>query len=639
MTQINEVGVAVDEDRTGTAPGAGKLSILIIGAIGVVFGDIGTSPIYAFREALATSREAEPPVMVVLGLLSLIVWVLTLSVGVKYALFVTRADNRGEGGTLSLVALARKTFEHPPIWITVLGLVGAALFYGDAMLTPAISVLSAVEGIELAAPQMSRWVIPITLAIIVGLFIVQRFGTSKVGGIFGPITAVWFLVLGTTGLWHVIQNPGVLAALNPYYAVDFLITHPGLSVVIMGAVFLAITGAEALYADMGHFGRRPIVIAWFAIAFPSLVLNYFGQGAYVLGNGIDAVESPFYEMQPDWALIPFVALTTAATVIASQAVITGAFSLTQQAMAMDLLPRMVVQHTSETESGQIYMPQVNTALMVSVIVMVLAFGSSTALSAAYGVAVSGIMVVTLTLLLVVIVRRWKWPLVAILPFGVVFALMDGGFFLVNASKFNDGGWVPLAVATVISMLMLIWMRGRRHLADKTRRSELPLTALLDSLEGKDRTIVPGTAVFLTADGESAPTALLHSLKHYKVLHEQNVILTVRMASTPRVADDAKVNYEAYSRLFSRMTVTFGYMETPNVPHALGLARKLGWTFDLMDTSFFLSRRNLKLVQKRGLLRNWEDRVFAIMARNAGDVTAYFRLPTSRVVEIGTQVAY
>lgn len=639
MTQVQGAGYSVHEDGSGTAPKATKLPILLIGAIGVVFGDIGTSPIYAFREALAASRGAEPPEMVVLGLLSLIFWVLTLTVAVKYALFVTRADNRGEGGTLSLVALARKSFGRRTLPITLLGVAGAALFYGDAMITPAVSVLSAVEGIELAAPAMAHWVIPITLAIIVGLFVVQRFGTGKVGIAFGPVTALWFLVLGGTGLVQIVANPSVLMALSPYYAVDFLLAHQGLAVVILGSSFLAVTGAEALYADMGHFGRRPIVIAWFALVFPSIVLNYFGQGAYVLGHGIEAVKSPFFEMQPDWALVPFVALTTLATVIASQAVITGAFSLTRQAVAMGLLPRLMVRHTSETESGQIYLPQVNTALMISVIIVVLAFGSSASLSAAYGVAVSGTMVVTLTLLLVVIARRWKWPLWAVLLFGGLFAVIDGGFFLVNVSKFNDGGWVPLAVAAAISTLMLIWMRGRQRLATKTRRSELPLTLLLDNLEGKDRTIVPGTAVFLTADGESAPTALLHSLKHYKVIHEHNVILSIRTAPTPRVDDDEKVHYEAYNAHFSRLVMTFGYMETPNVPQALGLARKLGWTFDIMDTSFFLSRRKLTLTQKRGPLRNWEDRVFAAMAHNASDATAHFRLPTGRVVEIGMQVAY
>ena len=640
MTQANGAGVSAIGDGTDTAPkGATRLPLLILGAIGVVFGDIGTSPIYAFREALAASRGAQPPEATVLGLLSLIVWVLTLSVAIKYALFVTRADNRGEGGTLSLVALARRTYARAPFWITLLGVVGAALFYGDAMLTPAISVLSAVEGIELAAPALSNWVLPVTFAIILGLFLVQRFGTGKVGAAFGPVTVVWFLVLGLGGLWQVVHNPGVLFALSPAYAVSFLAGHPGLAVVIMGAVFLAVTGAEALYADMGHFGRRPIVIAWFALVFPCLVLNYFGQGAYVLAEGVDAVESPFYEMQPGWALIPLVGLTTAATVIASQAVITGAYSLTRQAIAMGLLPRMVVQHTSETESGQIYMPQINIVLMLSVLVMVLVFGSSAALSAAYGVAVSGIMVVTLVLLMVIIVRRWRWPLAAAIGFGVVFAVIDGGFFLANASKFNDGGWVPLAVASVITVLMLVWMRGRERLEALTRRSELPLVDLVRDLGSKARTIVPGTAVFLTSDAGSAPTALLHSLKHYSVLHEHNLILTVRTAATPRVDDEEKIEYEVLDERFSRMIVTFGYLETPNVPRVLGLARRFGWSYDPMRTSFFLSRRGLKLGQGRSPLRNWEDRVFATMAHNASDATAYFRLPTGRVVEIGMQVAF
>ncbi|SDG46786.1 potassium transporter Kup [Pelagibacterium luteolum] len=639
MTQVSSVGVPASHEAADTAHRASKFPLLLIGAIGVVFGDIGTSPIYAFREALAASEGAQPPEMVVLGLLSLIVWILTLSVAVKYALFVTRADNGGEGGTLSLVALARKTYTKAPFWITGLGVLGAALFYGDAMLTPAISVLSAVEGIELVAPNLTRFVIPITLAIIVGLFLVQKFGTGKVGAAFGPITAVWFLVLGISGLWQVIENPEVLAALNPYYAIAFLVAHPELAVVVMGAAFLAITGAEALYADMGHFGRRPIVVGWFALVFPCLVLNYFGQGAYVLAVGVDAVESPFYEMHPDWTLLPLIGLTTVATVIASQAVITGAYSLTQQAMAMDLLPRMVVQHTSDTESGQIYLPQINTALMVAVIIMVLAFGSSAALSAAYGVAVSGIMVVTLALLLVIMRRRWKWPLGAVIAFGAVFAVLDVGFFAVNASKFNDGGWVPMAVAAVLTLLMLIWMRGRNRLATKTRRSELPLMTLLSSLKSRDRTIVPGTAVFLTADEASAPTALLHSLKHYKVLHEHNVILTVRTASMPRVPDDAKVQYSGYDERFSRMVMTFGYRETPNVPVTLGLARKLGFDYDVMNTSFFLSRRRLKLAQKLGAIQNLEDRVFSAMAHNASDATAHFHLPTGRVVEIGMQVGY
>lgn len=612
---------------------------LVIGALGVVYGDIGTSPIYAFRQALAVGSGQGSPEAEVLGLLSLIVWALTLTVAVKYVFFVTRADNRGEGGTLSLMALARKSFIGAPAWVTALGIVGAALFFGDAMLTPAISVLSAVEGIEIVAPNFDGLVIPLTLAIVIGLFAVQRYGTAKVGVVFGPVTAVWFTVLGLSGLVQIMDNPFVLWALNPVHAVSFLIENSGLAFVVMGAVFLAVTGAEGLYVDMGHFGRRPIVFAWFAMVFPCLLLNYFGQGAFVLSAGIGNVTSPFFEMQPEWARLPFIGLTTIATIIASQAVISGAFSLTRQAVALNLVPRMVVRHTSETESGQIYLPQVNTALMIAVIVMVLAFGSSEALSAAYGVAVSGIMLVTLALLLVVMMRRWRWPRWAIFGFGAVYLLVDGGFFAVNAAKFNDGGWVPLTVALVLSVVMGIWIRGRKRLNERTRRDELPLSLLLDSLEGKKTTTVPGTAIFLTADPDSAPTALLHSLKHYTVLHEHNVILTVKTSPSPRVDDEEKIHFEAYNSLFSKMVVTFGYMETPNLPKALALARKLGWTYEIMSTSFFLSRRTLKLTQKNGPLRNWEDRVFASLAHNASDATAYFHLPTGRVVEIGMQLAY
>jgi KUP system potassium uptake protein len=423
------------------------------------------------------------------------------------------------------------------------------------------------------------------------------------------------------------------------HAIEFLASHSGLAFVVMGAVFLAVTGAEALYVDMGHFGRKPIVMAWFAMVFPCLLLNYFGQGAFVLSAGLGNVSSPFFEMQPDWALLPFIGLTTIATIIASQAVISGAYSLARQAVALNLIPRMIVRHTSATESGQIYLPQLNTMLMISVIVMVLAFGSSEALSAAYGVAVSGIMLVTLALLLVVMWRRWKWSKWAIFSFAAVYLVIDGGFFIVNAAKFNAGGWVPLAVALVLSVIMYIWIRGRARLTEKTRRDELPLRMLLDSLEGKDKTIVPGTAVFLTADPDSTPTALLHSLKHYKVLHAHNVILSVRTSPHPRIDDSEKVHYEAYNSLFSKMIVTFGYMETPNLPKALALARKLGWTYEIMSTSFFLSRRTLKLNQKHGPLRNWQDRVFASLAHNASDATAYFHLPTGRVVEIGMQLAY
>ena len=638
MTQAETAGQQAglaEADQAGHAKS--NLPILTLGAIGVVYGDIGTSPIYAFRQAMYVRPGAAASNIEVLGLLSLIVWALTLTVAVKYVFFVTRADNNGEGGTLSLMALARKTFTNPPIWITTLGVLGAALFFGDAIITPAVSVLSAVEGLELVQPGMTRWVVPITLVLILGLFAVQRFGTAKVSIVFGPVTAVWFLTLGVAGISNVIQHPEVLWAINPLLGAQFLITHFGIAFIVIGAIFLAVTGAEALYVDLGHFGRKPIVLAWFGLVFPCLLMNYFGQGAYVLSHGVDNVASPFFEMIPEWGLLPFVILATAATIIASQAVITGTYSLTQQAIALNMLPRMVVHHTSATQSGQIYMPQINSLLLIGVLVLVASFGSSAALSNAYGIAVSGVMVVTLMLLVVVMWRNWKWHPVAVVFFGIVYLCVDGGFFAANAAKLFQGGWVPAAVAMFVALIMWSWMAGRRRLAEKTRRDEVPLQFLVNNLTKKKPTTVPGTAIFLTSDIEGAPTALLHSLKHYKVLHEQNVILTVKTSASPRVPDDEKVTIDAYNELFFRVIVTFGYMETPNIPKALALARKLGWKFDIMSTSFFLSRRSLKLGQKSGPLRFWQDRLFIRLARNASDATEYFHIPTGRVVEIGTQV--
>ena len=630
-----EVGVVATEeaashDRT-------NFSRLVIGALGVVYGDIGTSPIYAFREALAARPEGSAAAGDVLGLLSLIVWALTLVVAVKYVFFVTRADNRGEGGTLSLMSLARSSFDTAPLWITVLGVVGAALFFGDAIITPAISVLSAVEGLESVTPRLARYVLPLTLVIIVLLFLVQRFGTGRVSAVFGPVTAIWFVTLGVSGVAHIFDSPQVLWALNPLEGLSFLVAHRGVAFVVIGAIFLAVTGAEALYVDLGHFGRRPIVVAWFALVFPCLLLNYFGQGAFVLANGVGNVESPFFDMQPEWALLPMVVLATAATVIASQAVISGTYSLVQQAIALNMLPRFVVRHTSATQSGQIYVPQINTILMVLVLLLVLAFRSSAALSSAYGIAVSGDMIVTLSLLTVVMWRRWKMHPLLVALFATVYLLIDGGFFVANGAKLLQGGWVPALVAAVAAGLMWTWMSGRARLAAKTRRDEVPLSFLVQNLTHKKPTLVPGTAVFLTSDVEGAPTALLHSLKHYKVLHENNVVLTVRTSSAPRVADDEKVHIEAYNELFSRVIVTFGYLEAPNIPKALGLARKLGWKFDIMSTSFFLSRRTLKPSQKSGFIRYWQDKVFMALARNASDATEYFHIPTGRVVEIGTQL--
>jgi KUP system potassium uptake protein len=435
---------------------------------------------------------------------------------------------------------------------------------------------------------------------------------------------------------HIADAPEVLWALNPWLGVQFIFNHIGISLVVLGAVFLAVTGAEALYVDLGHFGRRPIVLGWLLIVFPCLLLNYFGQGAYVLTH-FDAVENPFFLMQPDWARVPMVILATAATVIASQAVISGAYSLARQAMHLNLFPRLHVLHTSETQSGQIYMPQVNTLLFVAVMLLVIGFRDSSALSAAYGIAVTGEMLVTAVLLFVVMWRIWKWTVPAALAVTIPLGLIDLGFFVANSAKFLQGGWVPAVVSVCLITIMLTWMGGRRRLTEKTRRDEVPLQFLVDNLSKKKPTVVPGTAVFLTSDVEGAPTALLHSLKHYKVLHENNVILTVRTSASPRVADEEKVHIESYNELFSRVIVTFGYLETPNIPKALALGRKLGWKFDIMSTSFFLSRRSLRPGQKQGLFRFWQDRLFTRLARNASDATEYFHIPTGRVVEIGTQV--
>ena len=613
-----------------------QFPILVLGALGVVYGDIGTSPLYAFREALhAAGRVAAPEAVEIFGLLSLIVWALTLIVTVKYVGFVLRADNKGEGGTLSLMSLARESIKTRPVWVLVLGIIGAALFFGDAIITPAISVLSAVEGLEVVAPNLANWVVPITLAIIVALFFVQRFGTSRVATVFGPVTAIWFVALGVSGLVHIFEAPAILGAVNPIYGIQFLISHGQIALVVLGAVFLAVTGAEALYVDLGHFGRRPIVCAWFALVFPCLLLNYFGQGAFVLSHP-EGVEHPFFEMQPDWALLPMVILATAATVIASQAVISGAYSLARQAMHLNLLPRFHVRHTSETQAGQIFMPQINAILLVAVLILVVGFRNSSALSAAYGIAVTGEMLVTVILLLIVMRNIWHWSLALALAVVIPLAIIDLSFFIANLAKFAQGGWVPAVVAVSIALLMQTWISGRALLARRTKADDVSLDFLIDSLSKKRPPTVAGTAVFLTSDVEGAPTALLHSLKHYKVLHEHNVFLSVVTSSSPFVPDDDKIRIDTFNDLFTRVIVTFGYIETPNIPKALALARKLGWKFDIMSTSFFLSRRTL-LPSTRGGMPFWQDRVFIALAHNASNATEYFHLPTGRVVEIGTQV--
>jgi KUP system potassium uptake protein len=611
---------------------------LTLGSIGVVYGDIGTSPLYALRESVLAAVGPHTPASepVVLGILSLIIWALFIVVTAKYVLVLLRADNNGEGGTLALMALASRALAGRAGFIVLLGIISGALFYGDAIITPALSVLSAVEGLKVATPAFDEFVVPITVLILIILFSVQSRGTAKVAAFFGPVTLLWFAAIAAAGLWHIGQHPNVLYSFNPWHGVDFLIHHGIIGLFTLGAVFLVVTGAEALYADLGHFGRGPIRFAWLTVVLPALVLNYLGQGALVLANP-KAIENPFFLLYPQWALLPMVVLATAATVIASQAVITGAYSLTRQAIQLGLLPRLEIVHTSESLFGQIYMPRVNLLLLIGVLLLVALFRSSSALASAYGIAVTGTMVVTGMMAFIVVRRVWRWPLWATAALIVPFLFIDLTFLTANMLKVVEGGWVPLALGGVVMMVMYTWRRGTRLLSEKTRKAEMPLKALVARLEKKPPPVVPGTAVFLTSDPEFAPTALLHSLKHYKVLHEKNVILTVETADTPRVDPAERVRIEPIGETFSRVALRFGFMETPNVPRALGIARKLGWQFDIMSTSFFLSRRALKPAAKSDMPR-WQDRMFIGLSRFANDATDYFQIPTGRVVEVGTQVA-
>jgi KUP system potassium uptake protein len=610
---------------------------LTIGCIGVVYGDIGTSTLYAFRESMLAAVGPDNPVneAVVLGILSLIIWSLFVVVTAKYILILLRADNKGEGGTLALMALAYRAIGRHGVGIILLGIVSGALFYGDAIITPALSVLSAVEGLKVVTPAFDQYIVPLTVVILIALFSVQSRGTAKVAAFFGPIMVLWFAASAAGGLWHIGQNPGVIWAFNPIYGITFLAHHGVIGLFTLGAVFLVVTGSEALYADLGHFGRAPIRTAWLAVALPALVVNYLGQGALVLANP-KAIENPFFLLYPKWALLPMVVLATVATVIASQAVITGAYSLTRQAIQLGLLPRLEIRHTSESLFGQIFMPRVNMLLLVGILFLVAMFRSSSALASAYGIAVTGTMVVTAMMAFVVIWRVWQWPMAGAAALIAPFLFIDLTFLTANMLKVIEGGYVPLALGALLMLVMYTWRRGSRLLYEKTRRQETPLESLVASLEKNPPQQVPGTAVFLTSDPQSAPTALLHSLKHYKVLHEKNVILTVETADTPRVDIAERVRIEPVGKTFSRVVLRFGFMETPNVPKALAIARKHGWQFDIMSTSFFLSRRSLKPAARSGMPR-WQDRLFIILTRAANDATDYFQIPTGRVVEVGTQV--
>ena len=609
---------------------------LTLGSIGVVFGDIGTSPLYAFREAVTHAAEGQPVSrIIVLGVLSLILWSLFIVVTAKYVLLLLRADNNGEGGTLSLMALGQRALGRRSLPLLALGVVGASMFIGDSMITPAISVLSAVEGLKLVTPAFEHYVVPLTIFILVVLFSVQSSGTARVASLFGPVMVVWFATLTILGLIHISDDPTVLYAINPWYAIQFMLSHGTVGLVTMGLVFLAVTGGEALYADLGHFGRKPIQIGWFYFVMPALLINYFGQGALVLADPA-AIQNPFYRLVPEMLLLPMVVLATAATVIASQAVITGAFSLIRQAVQLGLLPRFEVRYTSETHAGQIYLPRVNRLLLIGVVLLVLLFRTSSGLASAYGIAVSTTMVVDGIMGFVVIWKLWNWRAATAAAVILPLVVVDMSFFAANLLKLLDGAWVPLLFGIAVAVMIWTWRRGAAILTAKTRRIEVPLADLIKSLEKRPPHIVKGTAVFLTSDPSFVPTALMHNLKHNKVLHEHNVILTIETAQTPRVDPSERVKMEAISEKFSTVRLRFGFMESPNVPKALVIARKLGWQFDIMATSFFVSRRSLKPSAQSGMPL-WQDHLFIAMSRSANDATDYFQIPTGRVVEVGTQV--
>jgi KUP system potassium uptake protein len=631
--------MAISETATeapAEAPVSTGFWALTLGSIGVVFGDIGTSPLYAFREAVAGAAGHEPVTrVIVLGVLSLILWALFIVVTAKYVLLLLRADNNGEGGTLSLMALGQRALGRRSWPLLALGVIGASMFIGDSMITPAISVLSAVEGLKLAAPALEHYVVPLTLFILVVLFSVQSSGTAWIATAFGPVMVLWFSVLTAMGLVHISDDPSVLAAINPWYGIQFLLSHGTIGLVTLGAVFLAVTGGEALYADLGHFGRKPIQSAWFFLVLPALLINYFGQGALVLSNPA-AIENSFYRMVPESMLLPLIVLATAATVIASQAVITGAFSLVRQAVQLGLLPRFEVRFTSESHAGQIYLPRVNMLLLIGVLLLVLLFRTSSGLASAYGIAVSTTMVADGIMGFVVIWKLWNWKAAAAAAVILPFVVVDMTFFSANLLKLLEGAWVPLLFGLAMAILIWTWRRGAAILTGKTRRTEVPLKDLIKSLEKRPPHFVKGTAVFLTSDPSFVPTALLHNLKHNKVLHDHNVILTIETAQTPRVDPADRVRMENISDKFSTVRLRFGFMESPNVPKALVIARKLGWQFDIMATSFFVSRRSLKPSAQSGMPQ-WQDHLFIALSRSANDATDYFQIPTGRVVEVGTQV--
>lgn len=601
----------------------------------MVFGDIGTSPLYAFREAIHAAGGANTLQASVVGVLSLIIWSVFLIVTIKYVVVLLNADNNGEGGTLSMMALAQRALGGHHKWLTVLGVMGLALFFGDALITPAISVLSSVEGLQLVTHRFDKFIIPITLFIILLLFTLQKTGTERVSTYFGPVMAVWFIVLAALGLPHILTNPDVLAAFNPVNGMMMVLSHGFLSLVILGGVFLAVTGAEGLYADLGHFGRKPIRITWLWIVFPSLIINYLGQGAMLLDHP-EALDNPFFLLVPPSLTLPLVILATVATVIASQAVITGTFSLTRQAVQLGLLPRMEIRHTSEHHSGQIFLPRVNLSLMLGVMFLVLMFGSSSKLASAYGISVTGTMVFTTLMATVVVWKQWNVRLWIACLLVAPFLLIELTFLTANLVKVVEGGWVPLVFGLFMVIAMLTWVKGSTILYERQRRSEVPTSELPHILAEREIARVPGTAIFLTTDPSTVPASLMQNLKHNKVLHEQNVVLTIENTQHPRVPAEDRVEISSILPGILLLRIRYGFMETPNVLKALAQCRQLGWKFDIMQTTFFLSRRSLRADANSGMPL-WQDRLFIVMARNADTASDFFRLPADHVLEVGTQV--
>ncbi|MGA9525260.1 MAG: potassium transporter Kup [Myxococcaceae bacterium] len=610
-------------------------------ALGIVFGDIGTSPLYALRECFNPHHGLSPTRENVLGILSLILYSLLVVITGKYVSFVMRADNRGEGGILSLMSLALQGVMksgaggRARFMLIVLGLFGAAMLLGEGVITPAISVLSAVEGLQVATPVFEPYIVPITLVVLLLLFLIQRRGTALVGTVFGPITLVWFLTLGALGVYGVVQHPAVLAALNPGYAIDFFARNGLHGYLVLGSVFLVVTGGEALYADMGHFGKRPIRLSWLLVVLPSLVLNYFGQGAAILTRP-EAAEHPFYRLAPEWALYPLVVLATLAAVVASQALISGAFSLTRQAVQLGYSPRFEVVHTSAETMGQIYVPGINWILLVGVVVLVLGFGSSSNLAAVYGLSVSATMVITSVLLLTVARTYWNWKWPAALAVSVPLLLIDLAFVGANLSKFTQGGWFALAIALGMFTLMTTWKRGRQILSQRMRSQTFPLELFLSNIGSNPPLRVPGVAVFMTGNPEGTPPALMHNLKHNKVLHQKVVLLSISTAEVPHIRDEERVAVTPLEHGVYRVLAHYGFMETPDVPALLARLKKDGHEFRMMETTFFLGRETLIPSKKPGMAI-WREALFAWMSRNAHAATAYFNLPPNRVVELGTQV--